>query len=326
MTYPESGKPCPVCGTSLLRTEGGGDSFTFTCLRCGNVRVTGTAYAVLEQMSQDDKKTRALLSYVFRRMQRKARLADIDSETLRSIRETQKLPEPREMLDNLVEWLGYEASNRGAPENPFNITVDSLLSVIGAISNSAVPWVVEYLEKRDLITVEKVKGAPVQYFMQLTFDGWDRYESLKRGSLAQPVAFMAMQFNDAELDGVVDNCFRGAVSKTGFELRRLNDHPKAGPIDDRMRSEIRSSMFLIADLTHGNRGAYWESGFAEGLGKPVIYTCRKDVFENPESKPHFDTNHHLTVVWDPVNLSQAETDLKATIRATLVADAKQIDD
>jgi nucleoside 2-deoxyribosyltransferase len=55
-------------------------------------------------------------------------------------------------------------------------------------------------------------------------------------------------------------------------------HPFA--ISTQLRVNIRRSRFLVCDLTHGNRGAYWESGFAEGLGKPAIYTCRKDVFED----------------------------------------------
>lgn len=79
---------------------------------------------------------------------------------------------------------------------------------------------------------------------------------------------------------------------------------------------------MIADLTHQNRGAYWEAGFAEGLGKPVIYTCRKDVFEDKTKGTHFDTNHHLTVVWEPDNLDDAVERLKATIRATLPDEAK----
>jgi nucleoside 2-deoxyribosyltransferase len=45
-------------------------------------------------------------------------------------------------------------------------------------------------------------------------------------------------------------------------------------IDDQMRVALRTSRFVVADLTRGNRGAYWEAGFAEGLGRPVIYTCR----------------------------------------------------
>ena len=40
-----------------------------------------------------------------------------------------------------------------------------------------------------------------------------------------------------------------------------------------MRVQIRASRFVICDLTHGNRGAYWEAGFAEGIGRPVIFVC-----------------------------------------------------
>ena len=45
-----------------------------------------------------------------------------------------------------------------------------------------------------------------------------------------------------------------------------------------------------------------------------------------EAKTHFDTNHLLTIVWDVNNLQQSETELVATIRATLREDAKQSDD
>ena len=69
-----------------------------------------------------------------------------------------------------------------------------------------------------------------------------------------------------------------AVASAGFDLVRLDEDPQAGSIDERLRVEIRKSRFLVADLTHGNPGAYWEAGFAEGLGKPVIYTCEKDDF------------------------------------------------
>ena len=54
---------------------------------------------------------------------------------------------------------------------------------------------------------------------------------------------------------------------------------------------------MIADLTHGNLGAYWEDGYAEGVKKPVIYTYEKSKFD----KTHFDTNHHLTIRWDKDN-------------------------
>ena len=80
---------------------------------------------------------------------------------------------------------------------------------------------------------------------------------------------------------------------------------------------------MIAELTKENRGVYWEAGFAEGLGKPVIYTCEKSFFEGNRS--HFDINHRHTIVWNPDELSQASEALKTTIRATLHSEAKMSD-
>ena len=64
---------------------------------------------------------------------------------------------------------------------------------------------------------------------------------------------------------------------------------RAGVIDKIMRTQIRDAAFVIVDLTHDNPGAYWEAGYAEGLGKPVIYICEKGKFE--ATKSHLDMNH-----------------------------------
>ena len=117
------------------------------------------------------------------------------------------------------------------------------------------------------------------------------------------------------LDNVVEKVFKPCVKQAGFELFRLDEVPRAGLIDDQLRVAIQNSDFLIADPTHDNLGSYWEAGYAEGLGKPVIYTCEKEKFE--KEKTHFDTNHHLTIIWDKNNPDTAGERLKATIRATL---------
>jgi hypothetical protein len=108
----------------------------------------------------------------------------------------------------------------------------------------------------------------------------------------------------------------------------MTDGQPAGLIDDQMRVALRTSRFVVADLSHGNRGAYWEAGFAEGLGRPVIYTCHKDSWdkvENGERLVHFDTGHLLTIPWELEKLEEAGKQLTATIRATLPAEAQMID-
>jgi nucleoside 2-deoxyribosyltransferase len=131
---------------------------------------------------------------------------------------------------------------------------------------------------------------------------------------------MAMPFGDKGLDLAFTDCFRLAAKDAGFELTRLDDHAPAGLIDNRLRVEILRTRFIIADLSNANAGAYWEAGFAEGLGKPVIYTCRRDHFD--VHRTHFDTNHHLTIVWEPTDLADARQRLADTIRATLPGEAQ----
>jgi nucleoside 2-deoxyribosyltransferase len=130
---------------------------------------------------------------------------------------------------------------------------------------------------------------------------------------------MAMQFDDPDLDLVIEKSFRPAVQRAGFELRLITDRQPAGLIDDQLRVALRTSRFVIADLTHHNRGAYWEAGFAEGLGRPVIYTCREKEWH--DQKTHFDTNHLVTVIWSSDKLEDAAQKLTATIRATLPDEA-----
>jgi nucleoside 2-deoxyribosyltransferase len=90
-----------------------------------------------------------------------------------------------------------------------------------------------------------------------------------------------------------------------------------------MRVEIRAAKFLVGDLTDDNRGAYWEAGFAEGLGKNVYYTCEGAKFD--KVKTHFDTEHLLTIKWIPNNFAGAVDELKSAIRNDFPTEAKQSD-
>jgi nucleoside 2-deoxyribosyltransferase len=82
---------------------------------------------------------------------------------------------------------------------------------------------------------------------------------------------------------------------------------------------------VVADLSNQNNGAYWEAGFAEGLGKPVIYICRAADEYGEEIATHFDASHRHTVKWDLAAPADFAIRLKAVIRNTLLGDANQSD-
>ena len=74
---------------------------------------------------------------------------------------------------------------------------------------------------------------------------------------------------------------------------------------------------MAADFTHGAEGTrggvYYEAGYAEVLGKPVIMPCRADQ----SSGIHFDTNHRFHIMWNtPKELKDA---LRERISARVAA-------
>ena len=60
-----------------------------------------------------------------------------------------------------------------------------------------------------------------------------------------------------------------------------------------MIAEIRRCQFLVADYTGHRGGVYFEDGFALGLGREVVRSCREDDF----GRLHFDTRQYRHVKW-----------------------------
>jgi len=315
---------CPVCN-SLLKdvreSPNGRDSTLFSCPRCGDFVLSRTLLATLPKTLEGDKNASAKISHALRTMQQVNKGAELYTNTVEAILK-RPLPSPREQADLFVRWLG---ENVEGPGETVWVEPSTHSGIIGAKSPEGFALVLRYLFDVDLVTgnLSEAIGAPGRAHVTLSFEGWNYYEQLRLGGSTYRKAFMAMKFGDELLDQVLEDVFKPCVDQTGFKLVRLDDIPRAGLIDDRLRVEIQSADFLIADLTHDNLGAYWEAGYAEGLGKPVIYTCEKDKFDKDQT--HFDTNHHLTIIWDKDNPHKAGEDLKATIRATLPHLAKQED-
>lgn len=151
--------------------------------------------------------------------------------------------------------------------------------------------------------------------LDLTFEGWRRFEQELTGKVQGNYGFIALKFGDEVLDPFLRDVIKPAVASLGYQLFDMRDTAQAGVIDNLLRVRIRDSAFVLVDLTHDNPGAYWEAGYAEGLGKPVLYLCERSKFET--ARTHFDTNHCTTVPWNADNPTGFEADLTATLRRSL---------
>lgn len=312
---------CPVCNSPLALPEAGTGSDTtgYDCPWCGRFELTRTLVASLPHLKATAPDAEAKLSHFLRRAQERGEPARLRTYTAEAVLK-HPLPRPREQADLLVRWL---AQNLPGPGEPEMVGFATHGSIIGAKSPAGFALVLNHLVATGLVAI-KVQAGPGEALVALTFDGWEHYERLREGGVVYRKAFMAMKFGDAQLNRVLEDVFKPSVKRAGFDLIKSDDEPTAGLLDNRIRVQIQASDFVIADLTHDNLGAYWEAGYAEGLGKPVIYTCEKARFALAQT--HFDTNHHLTILWDADAPEAAGIELAATVRATLPHLARLGDD
>ena len=125
--------------------------------------------------------------------------------------------------------------------------------------------------------------------------------------------FVAMRFSD-EQEGLYKNVIKPVAKKSNYVVTKVNDEEFEGSIIDKIKSDISSSICLIADLTDNRGGVYYEAGIAKGLQMcnhsiKLILACKKVFFET--EGVHFD------VQGDNIILYESEEDYKQKLEARL---------
>lgn len=316
---------CPICG-SRATIASIGIAQSISCPRCGEYELGDRAKALADSWRtgtdpQHPSRGKFSASHRIRGMQNEGARKPVVSDSILPALWMQRLPNPQQQADNFILVLG----DAGLAHNEFvRRDVWALCAQIGteddpiAGTTGGLNMITEQLTKKGFIKHDPFPKDGLAAF-RLTFEGWGEYERLRRVSVDSKVAFMAMGYGNRAVDRIVTEHFVPAVRDAGFDLFRLDQRPRSGLIDARLRVEIRAARFLVCDLTDDNRGAYWEAGFAEGLGKPVFYTCEKSKFES--AKTHFDTEHMFTVVWTASDPGAAASELTAVIRNELPSEA-----
>jgi len=244
----------------------------------------------------------------------------VTSYWLESLNQNARLPSPKLQATNLIRFVGDHVSTTG--ESCF--LESGLYAKIGSFSPSTMHQLALQLSEKGILrnsgsgqyTAPGGKAIISTGVYDLSLDGWEVYEGEKRGKSSANYGFMAMQFAHHELDPFVKKVIKPAVREfLKFDLVDMRDVAQTGIIDNLMREQIRNAAFVIADLSHENAGAYWEAGYAEGLGKPVLYICENEKFQ--ASKTHFDTNHSTTIPWKTSEPELFQKELIATLKRSL---------
>jgi len=323
MTMPSM--KCPAClgvhSTSATGAQDGStDNWFVDCEACGRFRVTDEAKD--DFLDPNDTRAtpikRAALSHAIRSQQNQTPPVLVMSQWLERFLKDARLPTPAEQAANILKFIGdtVRATGEHVPQLP-----NGFYALVGAPNPSQAKKIVQELIDAGLVTGKPRPDANAPtgggyIWIDLTLTGWERYEQEKRGRFAGNYGFVALKFGDAILDPFMRDHVKPAVkAQLAYDLIDMRDASKAGIIDNLMREKIRDAAFVLVDLTHENSGAYWEAGYAEGLGKPVLYICERAKFE--AAKTHFDTNHLTTVLWEADKPSEFIEQLIATLRRSL---------
>ena len=221
----------------------------------------------------------------------------------------------------LLQFIAKETSYIGIS---FNLRQEVLAAYAWSESTTAneVGFLIDFLLKRGWLdarlgVVQVVYGEfGLPAHVRVTVEGHAQLEQ-QGVALGSSHAFIAMWFGRT-MDTVLDNGISPAITDAGYVPMRIDRKPDLNKIDDEIIAGIRRSRFLVADFTYGDEGVrggvYFEAGFAEGLGIPVIYTCHKDMLD----KLHFDTRQYAHIDWE------TPEELRTKLKNRILARIRQI--
>jgi hypothetical protein len=120
------------------------------------------------------------------------------------------------------------------------------------------------------------KKNPYRY--TINAEGYKRIESLRNTNAESNKVFIALQFRteDGSTRDDLITAIKAACTECGFEAGTVNETPYNHGIADEIMASIKRSKFVVVDYTYGNKGAYFEAGYARGIGRPLIRCCNSE--------------------------------------------------
>ena len=335
---------CSICNGSEFKKElTRSDIYHIECSTCGEYSITWEANEQLQKSSYKkdcpkisaclrQRTVRGLKSVTIFRNKEIAADKSVIAVTIEDlIREFPATIADR--VDNAIINLSKMSRFTG---DSFEITSsDYPLFYTDSTNIKSMEFMIEQVYQEGYIFNTSFETKP-PLAIAITAKGWNRVSELEKyGKKNAEQAFVAMWFEESMKEIYEKNISR-AIKDAKYKPFIISMKEHNGDITDEIIAEIRSSKFLVADFTGQRGGVYFESGFAYGLGLPVIWTCREDWFNKVVDKEveikiggkikngtikedrytHFDINHYNFIIWN--NGDDLYEKLFNRIRATIV--------
>ena len=198
------------------------------------------------------------------------------------------------------------------PGETIIISLDTDISLAWAATKNELKFYLEVLHEQEYIHFDsctlpsmtsltevspKIPDDFYRHKIKILGKGWRRLEEVATDFSSSAQVFVAMRIGHEELDATFDKVIEPAIKKSGYKAYRVDrDDKNMERIDNKIIAEIKNSRFLIADVTKHRNSVYYEAGFAQGMGMPVIWTVRKG--DHIPSKMAFDTRQLPHIIWE----------------------------
>jgi hypothetical protein len=274
---------CWICGGTFAEPfPTAGDLTHVDCRTCGEYLITGSLLASAFPLPDSE---RYRFSFWSKRRQLEGRSpVPLSGNAIEAILAQLPNPATHEKADILLVSLTLLHPEPGKYFKLDNLRERSLAC---ARNDTEFQYFVSCLTKRGDLGVQPPG-------LDITGPGWERAARLTAQSApTSKTAFVAMWFTGEMLE-VWKSVFAPTIKRAGFEPRLANDPAHNEQIDARIVAELKHCRFVVADVTGARTGVYFEAGYALGLGRPVIWTCRRAHQEDM----HFDTRQYNHILWD----------------------------
>ncbi len=264
------------------------DNTSYECDVCGHFFLTGTAEAVLKASGPQPD----LSPWIRDHKERGAAPPELSNRNIEQIQESLPRYTVPEKLNILLTAISRKTR---WPGEVIILNSGSDYPLAWAANNAEFEYLLNALCSQALIDI------PVSTLLgiariSITPHGWERLDKLRNEILAANQVFVAMRFA-SEYEEAWERGIKPAVENAGYSAVRIDKLLHTDRIDARIMAEIHNSHFLIADASEPNPGVYFEAGYAIGLKRPVLWSCRDDR----KDRLHFDTRQYPHVIWKTPN-------------------------
>lgn len=276
---------CPVCCRNAAGPIAPAEDFyRVSCDYCGEYRITPE---LAEDLPSEIGDSRPYLTAATRQASEESAPLDLTRRNWRGYADAHRHTSITRKLDKLLRYIQRRSEFPGAT---VPIDTQTFPPIIDARDQSEVRYFAEHASKMNYIE------GPITSRLgpfRISIRGWEYLDPGGAGAGIPGRVFVAMSFDDDLEEVYVDGIEPALEVDCGLDPQRVDLIHHNEKVCDRILAEIRRCQFVVADYTRHKHGVYFEDGFAQGLGRQVVRTCRHSDIENA----HFDTRQYNHIVW-----------------------------